>query len=281
MLNRIVIVGANGFIGKALEARLLSQGFDVLGLTRKDVDLTFDNAAKILNSLLRDGDNVVFLAAITPDKGCDRTEFIQNIGMANVVCSAIEDVAIAHFTYVSSDAVYPFIAEPVEEFLKPSPVGLYGLMHRTREVMCQESVNCPFAILRPTMIYGVEDTHNSYGPNRFRRAASQKGKIELFGMGEEERDFIYIDDIIRIMELVIKNQFVGKLNLATGVSISFADLASKIAGLFNTQVEITHMDRLVPISNRQFDIRELRKTFPELTLTTLDDGLVMAQGEFT
>ena len=280
MPNRAVLIGAGGFIGKALEAHLLSRGFDVLGLTSEDIDLTSNNATKDLASLLKEQDSVVFLAALTPDKGRDEATFNRNIDMANAVFSALDGVSLAHFTYVSSDAVYPYMDEPITENSNPLPEDLYGEMHRAREVLSQNSVTCPIAIIRPTMVYGMADSHNSYGPNRFRRSAFEQGVIQLFGKGEENRDFIYINDVVKIFEMVLKNRFEGALNLATGVSVTFADLAQRIAGLFDDHIEIMHMDRSVPITHRQFDIAKIHTAFPDLVLTTLNDGLARSQREF-
>ena len=46
-------------------------------------------------------------------------------------------------------------------------------------------------ILRPTLIYGFGDTHNSYGPNRFFNQIIEKREINIFGEGLDYfRDFI-------------------------------------------------------------------------------------------
>ena len=44
-------------------------------------------------------------------------------------------------------------------------------MHIARELMIKQLVKSPIAVLRPTLIYGAGDPHNSYGPNRLRRMA--------------------------------------------------------------------------------------------------------------
>ena len=45
----------------------------------------------------------------------------------------------------------------------------------------------PLALIRPTLVHGLDDPHNGYGPNRFRRLAATGREIVLFGEGEERR----------------------------------------------------------------------------------------------
>src|SRR5256885_1405531 len=78
------------------------------------------------------------------------------------------------------------------------------------------AVKAPLAILRPTLLYGAEDPHNGYGPNRFRRLANAGADITLFGEGEERRDHVLIDDLAEIVLRVLKRRSTGTLNIATG-----------------------------------------------------------------
>src|SRR3546814_996991 len=96
---------------------------------------------------------------------------------------------------------------------------------------------CSSDLLRPTLIYGAEDTHNSYGPNRLRRMARKDARITLFGAGEETRDHISVDDVYRLILLTLRHRSEGVVNLATGHSISYMELARKIAYLFDTPVD--------------------------------------------
>src|SRR3546814_11446336 len=68
---------------------------------------------------------------------------------------------------------------------------------------------CSSDLLRPTLIYGAEDTHNSYGPNRLRRMARKDARITLFGAGEETRDHISVDDVYRLILLTLRHRSEG------------------------------------------------------------------------
>src|SRR6202035_5524312 len=79
------------------------------------------------------------------------------------------------------------------------------------------------AILRCTLVCAADDTHNSYGPNRFRRQATREGKITLGGEGRETR----------------VHRSAGLLNAVSGRSYSFAEVAHLVAATFVPPAEIS------------------------------------------
>lgn len=273
---RVVLIGAHGFIGQALTTALAKRGISTLALTSKMIDLAAPNADKALAKLIAPNDAVVMLAALTPDKGRDIGTFMKNSAMGTNVCAALMERRCDHLIYISSDAVYGAMTTYVNETSTAEADDLYGTMHKAREVMFRTTLDIPLAVLRPTMIHGANDTHNSYGPNRFRRQAAKDGKITLGGNGEETRDHIYVDDVTTLISLVLAHRSVGTLNLATGRSISFFDLARKIASFFDKPIEIAYSSRRAPITHRSFDVTAIYKSFPTFTFTSLEEGLAAA-----
>jgi nucleoside-diphosphate-sugar epimerase len=231
--------------------------------------------------MLQPDDAVVMLAALTPDKGRGLQPFLANIHMAASLCNALGNVTPAHLVYLSSDAVYPMPTGLVSEASSAEPDDLYGMMHLAREMMVKSATKAPVAVLRSTLVYGAEDTHNSYGPNRLRRMAHQEGKITLFGEGEETRDHILVDDVAALTMLVLRHRSIGTLNLATGKSISYAELARKIAALVGKPIDIIGTSRQTPspITHRRFDVTAVHEAFPTFTFTPLDSGLAKAHAE--
>jgi len=276
-LPRIVVVGAGGFIGRAL-CRLLSEAnINHLTVGSGDVDLSSADGAAWLAAKLEIGDAVVMLSALTPDKGRDRATFMRNIAMADAVCGAIEAKVPSHVVYISSDAVYPFESGLISEQTSAVATDLYSAMHLARETLLHQAAGkTPCAVLRPTMVYGAGDTHNSYGPNRFRRMALKSGKITLGGSGEETRDHIAVADVARLILCVLERGSSGLLNLATGRSPSFDEVASMVAGNFTPPAEVVHTPRQSPVTYRRFDITALYMAFPDFRFTLLEDGLTAA-----
>ena len=277
--QRVVILGARGFIGCKLLASLERAGIPTLPVSRSEVDLGGDHAGDELAAIIHPTDSVVILAALTPDKGRGIGPFLMNIQIAAKVCAALEKVTPNHVVYISSDAVYAMQAALVTEASCAEPPDLYGTMHLAREVMVKSSTSAPVAVLRPTLIYGPGDTHNSYGPNRFRRVAAKEGKITLFGQGEEVRDHIFVDDVVTLLLSVLSHRSSGRLNLATGCSVTFAELAEKIASLFDKPIDIVGTPRQNPITYRHFDVTALREAFPTFAFTSMEAGLGIAHRE--
>ena len=277
--GRVVLLGGGGFIGGRLRAALARARIPTLAPRRSELDLAGGEAATHLRELLRPGDAVVVLAALTPDKGRGLVPFMANLSMAAGVCIALEKVDTSHVVYFSSDSVYGAATGRLTEASCAEPNDLYGTMHLAREVMIRASARGPVAVLRPTLVFGADDTHNSYGPNRLRRMAQKDGRIVLFGEGEEMRDHVDVDDVAALTLEVLRHRSAGTLNVASGRAISYAELARKVARLFDRPIAITGTPRQTPITHRHFDVTALRRAFPTFAFTTLDDGLARAHRE--
>ena len=112
-------------------------------------------------------------------------------------------------------------------------------MHLHRENILKLSFEKKLLIIRPTLLFGKNDTHNGYGPNKFMRAAMKNEQITLFGKGEEKRDHLYIGDLVKLIYLAAKKKnFIGILNAASSEVISFYELSLKIKKLCNLNKKI-------------------------------------------
>jgi UDP-glucose 4-epimerase len=275
--SRVVIIGAGGFVGGAIGDQLAADKVPMLALTRKELDLLKPQASATLQRLLRADDSVVFVSALAPTR--NNAMLIDNLRMAEAVCAALSAQPVAQLVYISSDAVYADDANPVMERSCQQPSSLHGAMHLAREIMLRATLKLPLAILRPTLIYGAKDPHNGYGPNRFRRLAAKGETITLFGEGEEKRDHVHVDDVAALVSAVLQHRSTGTLNIATGRSASFREVAEMIAALSNRSVEIRGTPRQNPITHRHFDITDCLKAFPEFHYVSLRDGLARVAKE--
>lgn len=276
--TRAVIIGAGGFVGGAICKRLAANGVNASALTRKQLDLLSDGAAEKLANMLQPQDSVVMVSAVAPVKTASM--LMQNLRMAEAVCAALTTNPVSHLVYISSDAVYADDANPVNESSYSAPSTLHGMMHAARELMLRSSTAVPVAMLRPTLIYGANDPHNGYGPNRFRRQAEKGEPITIFGDGEERRDHILVDDVAALVELILAHRSRGALNAVTGVSTSFSDIAHMVAAQFSNRVPVKSVPRPGPrphLLHRFFDITDCLKAFPNFRCTSLADGLEIAR----
>lgn len=273
---RVVILGAKGFVARALTAKLAEDGIAVLAISSRELDLTLPTAGPTLAASLKPSDALVMTAALTPEKGRDISTLMRNLRMAESVAAALAIHPCAHFVYLSSDAVYDWRQPTISELVAPSPTDLYSTMHLTREQMfvaATAAAKVPLCILRPCAVYGAGDTHNSYGPNRFARTASSEGNIRLFGGGEETRDHVYIDDVAAVITLSIRHRSTGTINVASGRSYAFAEVANAITQLAPRPVTTESLPRTGAVTHRHFDIAQLQQAFPRHTMTDLSTGL--------
>lgn len=271
--SRVVVMGAGGFVGNAIATRLERDRVAVLRLTRREVDLMAPEGADRLAALLRPEDVLVAVSALAP---CRNSMMLRdNTIMAAAMLKAAAAVPLAHVVNISSDAVYADSA-PLTETSMKAPESLHGVMHLAREIMFASEAKAPLVILRPTLIYGTADPHNGYGPNRFWRLALAGEPIKLFGKGEERRDHVAIEDVAELAARVIYRRSVGSLNIATGITTSFREIAELVVRLAGQPVSIEEVPRTGPMPHngyRPFDITACRAAFPDFCFTPLQSGL--------
>jgi UDP-glucose 4-epimerase len=272
--QRVVVMGARGFVGSALMQRLAAAGISALGLGRDDIDLRAPQAAGELAALLRPTDAFVAVSALAPCK--DSAMLVDNMVLARTMVAALSKAPVAHVVNISSDAVYGDSPEPMNEQSPLAPGSLHGVMHLAREIMFRSEVRAPLAALRPSLLYGAQDPHNGYGPNRFRRLAAKGEPITLFGEGEERRDHVFIDDVAEIALRVLLRRSRGALNIATGQVHSFREIAQQVVELAGSASAVQGSPRNGPMPHngyRAFDIAASRKAFPDFSYTPLEQGL--------
>lgn len=279
--KRVVILGAGGFVGGALKRRLAADAVPVEALGRPGHDLLAPGAADRLAAALRPDDALVVISAKAPCK--DAGMMVDNLRMIEPVCAALAKTPVAHLVYVSSDAVYRDSMEPLSEASCAEPGSAHGAMHRAREVLLADAAKCPYAILRPTLIYGVDDPHNGYGPNRFRRLARAGKEIVLFGEGEERRDHVLVDDVAELLRLILAHRSAGVLNAATGAVTSFRQIAETVVGLYDHPVAIKGSPRQGAMPHngyRPFDPAGTARGFPGFRYTPIADGLAATHRQY-
>jgi nucleoside-diphosphate-sugar epimerase len=272
--RRAVVLGAAGFVGAAAVRRLAAGGVGTLALGRRDLDLLSPGAAERLRALLAPGDALVFISARAPCK--DASMLIENVRMAETVCAAIKGAPPGHLLYVSSDAVYRDSAEPLTEASCAQPGSAHGAMHLAREVLLRSAFAGPLGILRPTLIYGADDPHDGYGPNRFRRLAREGKDIVLFGDGEERRDHVHVEDVAELLARMVLRRSSGVLNAVSGEVASFRELAEFTAKQFSPAPAVRGAPRTGPMPHngyRPFDAAGIRRAFPDFRSTPWREGI--------
>ena len=119
---------------------------------------------------------------------------------------------------------------PVNEQSLPKPISPYGASKLAAEAYCHafaKSYGIRTVALRFANVYGPYSGHKKGAITVFLRALHEGRPIQIFGDGKASRDFMYVDDICRGLELGLTTDLEpGTVaHLATGVETSVSELA--------------------------------------------------------
>ena len=256
---RIIILGRNGFVAKNLIKLLNKKKIEYLAFSKKNINLEKKISVNALQKIIKSNDQIVFISAVVPVK--DNLMLTKNILILNHVVEVLKKVAFKQILYVSSDAVYDDDANIITENTSRTPVSLHGNMHLLREKTLTNFFDDKLCIIRPTLIYGKDDPHDGYGPNKFLRQVVNSIDVSLFGNGEEQRDHVHVKDVVETIFYCLQNNFRGSLNVTSGKVISFMNIAKECIKK-NKKVKIKLLSRSGPMPHggyRKFNIRKLKK----------------------
>ena len=145
----------------------------------------------------------------------------------------------------SSAAVYGMPKYlPIDENHTVSPISYYGVSKLTMEKYI-ELYNIDYIICRFSNVYGPRQTpHGEAGVvSIFIDNFINNKEINIFGNGEQTRDFIYVKDIAKIfLELVKNNVSKQVLNISTNSAITINKLFESIVKISNNNVKANYLN---------------------------------------
>jgi nucleoside-diphosphate-sugar epimerase len=268
---RVVVVGCNGFIGKALTTELTNLGINHIGLSKEEYNLLDGKVSEKLKQVIQPNDHIVFTSAIAPSKSAEDVQ--KSIKMVETFASALIENPCKQVVLISSDAVYGDRGGLFDENSPCNPNSFHGLAQLSREIVLQHEKNLHLAILRVCAVYGNGDTHNGYGPNRFLKQIENSEPIKIFGDGLNVRDHIYIDDVVKLIINTIHINFGGTMNVVSGHSSTFMEVAQKCQEVFSPKSQIEKQGSEGEILIKQFNASLIQELFPKFRITNLDTGL--------
>ena len=160
-MNKILITGANGFIGSHLVEECQQRGYDVLAGVRKGshlsnlkhletdlIELDYSNPQNLKTQLAQEKLNYVVHAAGVTVAQSEEGYSVGNCATTTHLLAAIRKHPIKKFVYVSSLAARgPGIASI------DNPISQYGVSKLRAEKLLEGS-ETPFLVVRPTAVYG-------------------------------------------------------------------------------------------------------------------------------
>jgi nucleoside-diphosphate-sugar epimerase len=279
----VIVFGASGFIGRYL-AKHLEESHIVYRFSRKDGH-TFETSfiSEYVRSQIGNKKpfHVFYAIGPAPIKSID--DLRDSYKLVDSVTLALKDFDnLRTFTYFSSDAVYGSEGELITEASFTKPESLHGFSHLLNELLLTNRLDKDkLTIIRPVAIFGIGDTHNSYGPNRMIREAYSKGEIRLFNEGKDLRDHIWIEDAV-ITAIKLSSQAKGIVNLVSGKIYSFRDIASMIMATVPFAVSLKIESAGDRITVKSFDDSLLKTITGDSLHDSITRGIVetIEQGGF-
>lgn len=163
-----------------------------------------------------------------------------NVGATLHLLELSRKYKVKAFVYSSSSSIYGTVEEqvPIQNNRGPKPISLYGLQKYTSERLCSiYGMNnwLPTMSLRYFNVYGSA-RQSLDGPYAnvmmaFIRDFKEKGKVIIYGTGDQKRDFVHVSDVVEANMLAAgyllnkQGAFGQALNIGTGVAVSINEIA--------------------------------------------------------
>jgi nucleoside-diphosphate-sugar epimerase len=279
---KILVTGANGFIGKHLCKRLTEDGFIIADGKSRSYQRPLDvTDLGQLASACRNVDTVIHLAGRTSIERSLRdpykTYYINYIGALNLLeASRLTDVKrlinVSTFVYGQPHDI------PINEKHRINPHSPYTKSKLLAEMICQY-YSCDFDIdvvtLRPFQIYGWGARPDSFIPSVIQQIV-RKGEVFLNGKNVR-RDFLFVDDFVDLI-VAILNDFpsgYNVYNVGFGKSHALEKIAKILANQMNKRIKINYEESYPSPSgtNMQADITRVSEAFRWKPRVTIEEGL--------
>lgn len=268
-MKNVLILGGNGFIGRNLSVQLVKSGFTVTSFDYNPPQMKVEGVNYIQGDFFSDdclertieGYDIIYhaISTVNPGNSNDKffngysKDFIQTIKM----CSWLKDRPATVIFLSSGGTVYgEQEIQPICEDVLARPINHYGNIK-----LCIENALRIFHI-QNRMNVRIARISNPYGPGQdytkgvgFIDASLKRAingdTIEIWGDGENIRDYIYIEDVCRYLtELATYSGEEIMFNLSSGVGTSQNDI-----------IEILHQIGLNPkvlyLNKRSVDVKKI------------------------
>ncbi|MBN2408323.1 MAG: NAD-dependent epimerase/dehydratase family protein [Candidatus Aminicenantes bacterium] len=300
---KALVTGAAGFIGSHLCRRLLDEGAHVIGVDsfadfyprwikeRNLAPLTADSRFEFhagdilelaLEELLPGVDVLCHLAAQAGVRSSWGENFSvytrNNIQSTQRLLEAVKGKPLGVFLYASSSSVYGLTPTlPMTETNLLQPLSPYGVTKLAAEQLCFlyfKNYAVPTVSLRFFTVYGPGQRPDM-AFHKFFRAISEDRALEIFGDGEQTRDFTYVDDIVDACLSAIRRGRQGEVyNIGGGHRERLSDLFPLFEETCGAKIRIKRSEpQKGDVLHTFADIRKAQRDLDYSPRTDLGEGL--------
>jgi nucleoside-diphosphate-sugar epimerase len=261
---KVVVTGAAGFIGSHLCDRLLADGHDVVGIdsfsdfydralkkrnleaARSDENFTLVELDMVDGDVARAirGARIVFhlagLDGVSPSWGDHFDRYVKdNIVATQRLLEALREHPVERLVFASSSSVYGEAEMfPTKESALPRPVSPFGMTKLAAEHLTfvyMRNFGIPVTALRFFTVYGPRQRPDM-AFCRFMQALVDDRAIEIYGDGEQTREYTFVSDAVDGTVKAASADLVGQaINLGGGSRVT-------LNKVLDTLAEISHME---------------------------------------
>lgn len=268
-MTKVLVTGADGFIGSHLTELLVEQGYEVRALAqynsfnfwgwledvgcRKDIEIISGDVRDpdVCRRITRDVDTVFHLAALiaipysyeAPDSYVET-----NVNGTVNICRAALENGVRRVIHTSTSEVYGTARYvPIDEQHPLQPQSPYSASKIGADMMAMSYYNAfglPLCIARPFNTYGPRQSARAVIPTIISQIASGATRIQL-GDVSPTRDFNYVRDTCRgFLELAKCDAAIGQtVNIGSNYEISVGDTLDLIRDIMGSDVEFVVDER--------------------------------------
>ena len=299
----IIVTGCAGFIGSNLSQELLKNNEDVVGIDCFDDYYSIDVKKKNLlelkklkgfrflkqdvtetdKKLIKDAEIIYHQAGIggvrysieNPGK-----YFELNTQATFLLLEKCLSSGIKKFVYASSSSVYGNVPEnmlPMKEDFRCAPVSPYGCSKLAAEEYCttfHRVYGLPTASLRYFTVYGPRQRPDE-AICKFVDKILKNEPIDIYGDGQQTRDFTYIKDVVAGIILSGKSRVDGEVfNIGSGKRISLTELIKIIEGAMGKKARFRRIEaQSGDVLHTQSDISKARRLLGYDPKYTIEQGI--------
>jgi nucleoside-diphosphate-sugar epimerase len=308
-MKTALVLGAGGFIGNHLVARLKKEGFWVRGVDLKKPEFNTTQADEFIIGDLREQkvceevinqpfDEVYQLAADMGGAGYIFTgehdaDVMHNSATINLnVAHYGQKVGIKKLFYSSSACIYPEYNQldpdnpkcSEESAYPAAPDSEYGwekLFSERLFLSYNRNYNMDVKIARFHNIFGPEGTWTG-GKEKAPAAMCRKvaeatdgGEIEVWGDGKQTRSFLYIDECLEGVRRLMDSDFTGPVNIGSDEMVTINELVQIAAEVAGKKITVNHIPGPLGVRGRNSDNKLIEEKLGWKPHFPLKDGIAL------
>ena len=294
---KILVTGGAGFIGSHIAEYLVQRGDDVTildnlntgkveNLSKVNNDINFVNGDireyKLLERLVSDSDGVFHeaaLASVQQSLKMKEKYFDVNVGGTENILKLAKEYGFK-VVYASSSSVYGNPKQiPVKESDDRSPINPYAQTKLEAELLVEKYFEMGVKVigLRYFNVFGRRQSKEYAGVIKlFLEKIQQNKDPKINGDGQQTRDFVNIDDIVKANILAMDSSINHKfLNVGSGLPTSIIDLANLVIDASDLSLKPIHCPALSgDVKTIQADLTLIKKLLGWQPKTKLRDWII-------